>query len=180
MKQIHVSHAACNHPKSPKARAACRKARRGSVPEPTTAELVARARKDKMPFLELDEDPIVAAALHLKQREAVTDETPIPGLPEVTVGDVRKLNDTAADLVSDTMKILTAEACEADAAADVNDEAAAYYDLKPTVQAKGSKVIHYAADDTFACTKQPIKENATRGWENEQHPVSCKNCLKIK
>lgn len=46
------------------------------------------------------------------------------------------------------------------------------------VIANGSKVVHRANDDTYACTKKSIKIDAVRGNEDASI-VTCKNCLKL-
>lgn len=47
MKQVHIPHTDCDHPKTPKARAACRRLRRAGAPETPKAEIVARIKGTK-------------------------------------------------------------------------------------------------------------------------------------
>jgi hypothetical protein len=47
----------------------------------------------------------------------------------------------------------------------------------PAVIAKGSKVVHFANGDTFACTKKNILDSAER-VDALAECVTCKNCVK--
>lgn len=195
MSQVHVSHSGCKHAKTPKERAKCRKIRNGGAPEATVSQLVKRAKAKKTmtpreqtaTIKKAQDEARARTAVEAKRlgspapapklRELLTidDDTVIPGLDGVTVGDVRHLNgaEVAAGDLSDVP-------CDDDTIDVIGAASAA---LTATVQAKGSKVVHqgYTQNDAwhFACTKQPVNAGATKGWANAEHPVTCKNCLKL-
>lgn len=191
MSQVHVSHSGCKHAKTPKERAKCRKIRNGGAPEATVSQLVKRAKakktmtpREQTATIKKTQDEARARSAADAKRlgiaapklPTIDDDTAIPGLDGVTVGDVRAINgaEVAAEDLNDVP-------CDDDAI-DVIE--AASVALRPIAQAKGSKVVHHMAPDAdgfptmYACTKQPVNAGATRGWENADNPVTCKNCLK--
>jgi hypothetical protein len=175
-KQVHVSHASCDHNKTPVDRAKCRRVRRGGAPETSKAEIVARVKGDN------DLTPIRTTIQSSKKSKKTKASAPV----------LREL------LTFDEIPMLICEDpdCEGHPTQEDVDVANTFLmkhrianlpceqnDVKPiqvNVIAKGSKVVHTTSgsDDAmlFACTKRPINVDSAKITTND---VTCKNCLKI-
>lgn len=174
-KQVHVSHALCDHDKTPKARAVCRRIRRGGAPETSKAEIVARVKGE-------DITPVRTTIQSSKKSNKRSKKAKAPVLRELLTLD----NDTYPNSIANEdelsdhnvfsskhgkniplKELEAAEACEQD---DVKV-------VQMNVIAKGSKVVHVMiVGGVFACTKRPINIDTAKITTND---VTCKNCLKI-
>jgi hypothetical protein len=178
-KQVHVSHASCDHDKTPAARAKCRRIRRGGAPETTKAQIVARVKGTKSKgskarvdeLVELINDPPIA------ERILGTNEAPAPVLRELLAFEQEARETTPGK------KVITKK--ERRAIADTMNKEVK---IVKTVQAKNAKVVHVRivtpSDgpldmNVYACTKQPTKVDATLG-AGDMSVVTCKNCIKIE
>ena len=170
-KQIHVSHASCDHDKTPVARAKCRRLRRGGAPETSKAEIVARV-------IEGPKNTDSPGTVAYKQRTKASKKSKKRSKDEAAAPVLRKLLSLNAEIdelepgLSETLDVTYDDtpACEQD---DVKV-------VQVNVIAKGSKVVHEAtgSDDAmlFACTKRPINIDTAKITTND---VTCKNCAKI-
>jgi hypothetical protein len=165
-KQIHVSHASCDHDKTPKARAVCRRIRRGNAPETSKAEIVARVKDKKSN--KRAKVPVLRELLTLVN----DDENMAVNLESFMCNDLDCEGHATQDDADHANALIAkhAPACEQDDVKQVN----------VNVIAKGSKVVHMStgSDDAmlFACTKRPINVDSAKITTND---VTCKNCLKI-
>lgn len=170
-RQVHVSHASCDHDKTPAARARCRRIRRGGAPETSKAQIVARVKKAKK--VKIGDAGFTGAKF------AITDADQQREVQEHYANKVfsskhqkNLTTDELVELLDDppVYERFVGTACEQD---DVKV-------VQVNVIAKGSKVVHTSigSDDAmlFACTKRPINVDSAKITTND---VTCKNCLKI-
>jgi hypothetical protein len=162
-KQVHVSHASCDHDKTPAARAKCRRIRRGGAPETTKAQIVARVKGTKVKAR--DEDVIEVTP----ENSMFDNEAPAPVLRELLAFEQEARETTPGK------KVITK--AERRAIADTMNK---QVKIVKTVQAKGSKVVHVINDnDQFLCTKAPVKDDKHARGAGDMSVVTCKNCVKI-
>lgn len=202
-KQVHVSHASCEHDKTPAARAKCRRIRRGGAPEMSKAQIVARAKGVEVPKAKL------VKKAKGKRGVKIVDEAPAPILRElltlnqqideleprlsetldVEYNDSRKPGEGITRVkMTDYDDVPVAVIDEVEDWAEANAPACVRNDVKSinvNVIAKGSKVVHRTMDVTatgdqwdyaFACTKKPVNVDTAKITTND---VTCKNCLKL-
>jgi hypothetical protein len=183
-KQVHIPHTDCDHPKTPKARAVCRRLRRAGAPETSKQEIVTRDL-----VTEIEADMTDAELDRLRKLEEDGHDVHVV---DVQDDDVEWVNDEDGHY-----DIVTAN--EYPNSIDNEDEIPvrevpspmhgkdATLTIIPTIQAKGSKVVHVrdvATSDAgmsfiFACTKRVAKNDAQRGVVESAHLITCKNCLKL-
>lgn len=148
-KQVHVSHASCDHDKTPAARAKCRRIRRGGAPETPKAEIVARVKGKK------------------SNKRSKKD---------VTYRDL--VTEIEADMSDDELLKVQAEINEDAVAACAKDEPAQVQVNVIAKGSKVVHTSAYDEDGEmmFACTKRPVNVDTATITTND---VTCKNCLKL-
>lgn len=174
-KQVHIPHTNCDHSKTPKARAACRRLRRKGVAETSRAELVARLSADHP---ELSKDKNAAVAAEITRLENLAKD----GVDLHVVALDDDLSEEAdIEVIKRTEKVVPINKVisKKDRRA-IADAMNAQVKVVKTVQAKGSKVVHVINDnDQFLCTKAPVKDDKHARGAGDMTVVTCKNCLKL-